>query len=103
MFDFEEEGAFSFEGSLRDLDVVVRIGDFSLTNELTLGTLSGSAKLVLSVSKKGYSSTLHSLVPCVSVKMREKRRGVCGTKLAAMYLGPNCLGLASMSNKLGAE
>ena len=85
------------------MDVEVRVGDFSLTNELTLGTMSGSAKLVLSVSKKGLSSTLPSLVPCVSVKMGGKRRGVCGTKFIAMHLGPNCLGLASMSDKPGAN
>ena len=64
-------GAFTLEGSLRDLDVEVRVGDFSLTNEITLGTMSGSAKLVLLVLKKGLSPTLPSLVPCVSVKMGE--------------------------------
>ena len=47
----------TLEGSLRDLDVKVRAGDFSFTNELTMGTMSGSAKLVLSVSK-GLSPTL---------------------------------------------
>ena len=103
MFDFEEEGAFSPENSLRDLDVVVRIANFLLTNELTLGTLSGSAKLVSSVSKKGYSSTLHSLVPCVSVKMRKKRRGLCGTNFVAIHLRPNCLVLASISKELGDD
>ena len=79
MFDFEEEGALLLEGSLRDLDVEVRVGDFSMTNELTLGTMSSSAKLVLSVSKKGFCPTLPSLVRCVPVKMREKRR--VGTSL----------------------
>ena len=62
---------FPLEGSLRNLDVEVRVGDFSLTDDLTLGTMSGPAKFVLSVSKKGFSPTLPSLVPCVSVKMRE--------------------------------
>ena len=87
MFDFEEGGAFPLKGSLRDLDVEVRVGDFSLTNELTLGTMPGSAHLVLSVSKKGLSPSLPSLVPYLSVKMGEKRRGVCGTKFVAMELG----------------
>ena len=32
-----------------------------------------------------------------------KYRGVCETKLVAMHLGPNCLDLASMSNKPGAD
>ena len=55
-------------------------------------------------NKEGtFSNSLPSLVPCVSVKMGEKRRGVCGTKFVAMHLGPNCLGLASMSNKPGAD
>ena len=103
MFDFEEESAFPLESSLRKLDVEVRVGDFSLTNELTLGTISGSAKLVLSVSKKGLYPTLLSLVPCVSVKTEKKHRGICGTKFVAMDLGSNCLDLASMSNKPGAD
>ena len=64
--------------------------------------MSGCAKLVLSVSKKGLSSTLPSLVPCVSVKMGEKPRGGC--VFVTMHLEPNCLGLASMmSNKAGAD
>ena len=103
MFDFEEGCVFLLQGSLRDLNVEVRVGDFLLTNEVTLGTMSGSAKLVLSVSKNGLSPTLPSLVPCVSLKMGEKHKGACGTKFAAVHLGPNCLGLASMSNKLGAD
>ena len=85
------------------MDVEVRVGHFLLTNELTVGTMSGSAKLVLSVSKKGLSPTQPSLVPCVSVKMGGKRRGVCGTKFVAIHLGPNCLDLASMSDKPGAD
>ena len=68
MFDFEEGCVFPLECSLRGLNVEVRVEDFSLTNELTLGTMSGSAKLVLSVPKKGRSPILPSLVPCVSVK-----------------------------------
>ena len=47
LFDFEEGCGFPLEGSLRDLDVEVRVGDFSLSNELTLFTMPGSAKLVL--------------------------------------------------------
>ena len=47
LFDFEERCVFPLEGSLRDLDVEVRVGDFSLSNELTLFTMPGSAKLVL--------------------------------------------------------
>ena len=90
---------FPLEGSLRNLFIEVRVGNFSLTNELTQGTMSGPAKLVLSAQKKGLSPTLPSLVPCVSVKMGEKHRGVCGTKFVAMHLRPNCLGLTSMSNK----
>ena len=74
-----------------------------MTNELTLGTMSGSAKLVLSVSKKGLSPTLPSLVPCVSVKMEEKRRGVCGTAFVAMHLGQNFLVMSSIRNKPGAD
>ena len=31
--------------------------------------------------------------------MGEKHRCVYGTKFVAMHLGPNCLGVASMSNK----
>ena len=65
---------FPLEGSLRDLNVEVRAGDFSLKKELTLGTMSGSAKLVLLVSKTGLSPTLPSLVPCVSLKMGEKHK-----------------------------
>ena len=65
--------------------------------------MSGSVKLVLSVSKKRLSPTLLSLTPCVSVKMGKNYRGVCGTKFLAMHLGPNCLGLTSMSNKPGAD
>ena len=65
--------------------------------------MSGSTKLVLSVSKKGPSPNLPSLVPCVTVKMGEKHRCVYGTKFVAMHLGPNCLGVASMSNKPGAD
>ena len=64
--------------------------------------MSGSVKLVLSVSKKGFSPTLPSLVPCVSVKMWKKHKGVCRTKFVAMHLGPDCLVLASMSNKAGS-
>ena len=97
MFDFEEGCVFLLEGSLKDLDVEIRVSDFSLTNELTLGTMSGSAKLV------NQYQTLPSLVPCVSVKMGEKHKGVCGTWFVVMHLGPNCLGLASMSNKRGAD
>ena len=63
--------------------------------------MSGSVKLVLSVSKKGFSPTLPSLVPCVSVKMWKKHKGVCRIKFVAMHLGPDCLVLASMSNKAG--
>ena len=74
-----------------------------MTNELILGTMSHSAKLVLSVSKKGLSPTQPSLVPCASVKMGEKHRGICGAKFVAMHLGQNCLGLSFMSNKLGAD
>ena len=62
-----------------------------------------SAKLVLSVSKKGLSPTLPSLAPCVPVKMGKKHKGVFGTKFVGMHRRPNCLGLASMSNKLGAD
>ena len=40
---------FPLEGSFRDLDVEVRVEDFSLINKLTLGKMSGSAKLVLTV------------------------------------------------------
>ena len=68
---------FPLEGSLRDLDVEVRVGNFSLTNELVLVNMSGSAKLVLSVSKNGLSLTLPSLLPCVSVKIGKKRRDFC--------------------------
>ena len=103
MFDFEEGCVFPIEGSLRDLDVEVRVGDFLLTNKLTLCMMSGSAKLVLSVSKKRLCPTLPSLVPCVSVKMGAKYRGICVTKFDAMYVGSNCLGQASMSNKPGAD
>ena len=103
MFDFEEVGAFPLEGSLTDLDVEVRVEDFSLTNQLTLGTMSGSAKLVLSVSKKGRSPTLPSLVTCVLVKMGEKCKGVCGTKFVTMHLEPNCLDLACMIYKPGTD
>ena len=49
LFDFKEECAFPLENSLRNLFIEVRVGDFSLTNELTQGTMSGPAKLVLSV------------------------------------------------------
>ena len=37
------------------------------------------------------------------MKMGKKHSAVCGTKLVAMHLEPNCLDLASMSNKLGAD
>ena len=103
MFDFEEGCEFPIEGSLRDLDVEVKVGDFSLSNELTLCTMTGSAKLVLSVSKKRLSPTLSSLVPCVSVKMGEKYSGICATKFDATYVGSNCLGQAFMSNKSGTD
>ena len=103
MFDFEEGRVFPIEGSLKDLDSEVGVGDFLLTNALFLCTMSGFSKLVLSVPKKGLSPTLPSLVPCVLVKMGENHRGVCGTKFVAMHQGPNCLGLAFMSNKLEAD
>ena len=35
--------------------------------------------------------------------MGRKHKGVCGSKFVAMYPGPNCFGLASISNKLGAD
>ena len=53
--------------------------------------------------RKGLSPTPPSLVPYVSVKMGEKRRSVCETMFVAMHLGLNCLVLASMSNKPGAD
>ena len=65
--------------------------------------MSGSTRLVLSVSKKLLSQTRPSLVPCVSVKMWVIRRDVCGTKFVAMYQGPNCLGLTSISENPGAD
>ena len=46
-----------------------KIGDFLLTNNFNQGTMSRSAKLVLSVSKRGLSPTLPSLVPCLSMKL----------------------------------
>ena len=69
IFGFEQVDKVLLRGLLKDLVVNARVLDFSLTNEVTLGTMFDSAKLVLSVSKKELPLTLFFLAPCVLMQM----------------------------------
>ena len=75
----------TLEGSLRDLDVKVKSRGFFIHKRINYGYHVRLCQ-VGAISIKGTFSN-STLVPCVSVKMREKHRCICGTKFAAIHLG----------------
>lgn len=84
-----------------------RVLDFSLTNEITLGTQCLTlwpclTKLVLSVSKKELPLSPFFLPPWVLMQMGERHRDVCGTTFVIMHPEPNVLDRVSTNNKMRA-
>ena len=56
----------------------------------------------ISIKEETFSNSTFLSTLCIS-ENGAKYRGICVTKFDAMYVGSNCLGQASMSNKPGAD